>query len=58
MSLSKRRYKGHCGVEAMMSGRVRGQGWAERLRPPELRFMGKKRRVGRHEIPADQRDPG
>lgn len=54
MSLSKRRYKGHCGVEAMMTGRVRGQGWVERLRAPERRLMGKKRRVGRQEIPADQ----
>lgn len=54
MSLSKTRYKGHCGVEALGRGRVRGQGWAERLKVSELRRAGRKRRLTRKSIPADQ----
>ena len=51
MSLSKHRHKGHCGVEAMMNGRVRGQGHAARAHLPELRMVGRTRRISRKEVP-------
>jgi hypothetical protein len=51
MAMSKFRSKGHCGLEAMMNGRVRGQGHSARAHLPELRMMGKTRRIGRKEVP-------
>ncbi len=49
-------FKGCCAMCASGKGRVRGQGQAEREPIRDLRKRGKRRRVGRHEIPADQRE--
>lgn len=47
-------FKGCCAMCASGKGRVRGQGHAEREPMRDLRKRGKKRRVSRRDIPADQ----
>lgn len=56
--MSKRRpsFKGCCAMCALNRGHmVRGLGWQHRLKPSHQRKFGRARRIGRHEIPADQR---
>lgn len=47
-------FKGCCAMCASGKGKVRGQGRAEREPARELRLRGKRRRIGRRDIPPDQ----